>query len=140
MTENFRLPQGDPRQFATPDMMLGKGPFADPQTQASLHAAILQQSQKLAREAFHAVRDMGLLTPSYTTIKQDEKEPFMNFLDRLRNGLDRVPGMSLEVKGALGMQLAAENGNPACKKSSASFAMNSHLGRYDRGLFQSQNF
>lgn len=34
VTENSRLPQGDPRQFATPDMMLEKGPFTDPQTQA----------------------------------------------------------------------------------------------------------
>lgn len=31
--ENLRLSQGDLWQLATTDMMLGKGPFADPQTQ-----------------------------------------------------------------------------------------------------------
>ncbi|TRZ06529.1 hypothetical protein HGM15179_020578 [Zosterops borbonicus] len=111
MTENLGLSQGDPGQFTTPDMMLGKGPFAAPQAQAQLHAAILQQSQNLAKEAFHAVPDMGLLSPSYTTIKQEAKGTFMSFLDHLRDAIDRVPGMSPDVKTALGMQLAMENGN-----------------------------
>lgn len=91
MTENLGLPQGDPRQFATPDMMLGKGLFTDLQSQARLHVAILQQSQKLAWEAFHAVADMGLLTPSYTAIRQESKESFMNFLEMLLIGSQGCP-------------------------------------------------
>lgn len=38
--ENLRLPQGDPRELATPEMMLGRGLFADPQVEAHLHTAI----------------------------------------------------------------------------------------------------
>ena len=66
VSENLRLPQGDPRQFATLDMMLRKGHFADPQAQARLHTAILQQFCN-AREVFHAVPDMRLPAPSYTS-------------------------------------------------------------------------
>lgn len=114
--ENLRLPQGDPWQFATPDMMLGKGHFSDPQAQMRLHTAILQQSQKLARETFHAAADMGLPIPSYTAVRQESKESFMSFLDRLRDAPDWVPGMSPEVKNALGMQLSVENANPTRKR------------------------
>lgn len=88
MVENLGLPQGDPRQFATPDMMLGKEPFTDPQAQAHLHTAILQQSQQLAGKAFHAVPNMGLPSPSYTTVKQEAKETFMSFIDCLKGALD----------------------------------------------------
>lgn len=86
--ENLRLPQGDPRQLTTPDMVLGKEPFAVLQAQARLHAAVLQQSQKLAWEAFHAVPHMGLSSSSYTTIKQEVKETFMSFLDHFRGAID----------------------------------------------------
>lgn len=86
--ENLRLLQGDPWQLATPGMMLGKGSFADPQTQARLHTAILQQSQKLAREAFYTAPDMGLPSPSYTTTKQEANETFMSFLDHLIGAID----------------------------------------------------
>lgn len=91
MVENLGLPQGDPRQFPTPDVMLGKGPFAGLQTQACLHKAILQQSQKLAWEAFHAIPDRRLLPPSYTSIKQEAKETLMSFLDHFRGAIDQIP-------------------------------------------------
>ncbi|TRZ06875.1 hypothetical protein HGM15179_020234 [Zosterops borbonicus] len=86
VTENFSLPQGDPRQFT--DMLLGKGAYVNPQEQSKLDVAVLQQSQGLAREPLWAVSDMGLLKLSYVTIRQEPKETFMSFLDLLRGALD----------------------------------------------------
>ncbi|XP_061873531.1 uncharacterized protein LOC133628740 [Colius striatus] len=116
VVENMDLQQGDPRRVVTADMMLGKGAFADPQVQARLHEAILQQTQTLARQAFKIVPDMGVPVPSYTTIIQKPNEPFMTFLDRLRAALDRIPNMSAEVKAEIGLHLAVANANHDCKK------------------------
>ncbi|TRZ07616.1 hypothetical protein HGM15179_019493 [Zosterops borbonicus] len=140
VTENLSLPQEDPRQFATMDMLLGKGPHVNPQEQSKLDITVLQQSQRLAKEAFWAVSDMGLPKLSYITIRQGPKETFMGFLVHLRDALERVPGMSSNVKVAIREQLVVANVNPPVPENDILPATLGNFGRHDQGIFQGWNY
>uniref|UniRef100_A0A452GGM3 CCHC-type domain-containing protein n=1 Tax=Gopherus agassizii TaxID=38772 RepID=A0A452GGM3_9SAUR len=113
---NIDLDENNPLRYATQDMLMGSGVYADPQRQARLDPRILQQSQGLALAAFKDVPQMGKLIPPYAKIVQDPSEPYSTFLDRLREAIDRSPNLTAEAKAAVGLDIATQNANAICRR------------------------
>ncbi|XP_030414231.1 uncharacterized protein LOC115649438 [Gopherus evgoodei] len=116
LLRNIELDENNPLRFATQDMLMGTGTYADPQRQARLDPRILQQSQRLALAAFKDVPQIGKPNPPYAKIVQDPSEPYSTFLDRLREAIDRSPNLTAEAKTAVGLDLAIQNANAVCRR------------------------
>uniref|UniRef100_A0A8C3F333 Retroviral nucleocapsid Gag protein p24 C-terminal domain-containing protein n=1 Tax=Chrysemys picta bellii TaxID=8478 RepID=A0A8C3F333_CHRPI len=116
IVRNLDLPDDNPLKFASLDVLMGRGLYADPQVQARLDPRILQHSQELALAAFKEVPQMGRPTPPYAKITQALSEPYSTFLDRLREAIDRSPNLTAEAKAAVGLDLATQNANPVCRR------------------------
>ncbi|XP_074081375.1 endogenous retrovirus group K member 21 Gag polyprotein-like [Macrotis lagotis] len=95
---------------------MGKEPFADPQAQARLHDRILQQSQKCAMSVFHTLPQLGSPSLPYTKIQQKQDEPFMQFVDRLKEAVDLAPNIPPEMRTVIIKELSEQNANSNCKK------------------------
>ncbi|XP_030437834.1 endogenous retrovirus group K member 7 Gag polyprotein-like [Gopherus evgoodei] len=115
LIRNIDLSEDNLLRYATQDMLMGTGVYADPQRQARLDPQILQQSQGLALAAFKDVPHMGKPIPPYAKIVQDPSEPYSTFLDRLREAIDRSPNLTAEAKTAVGLDLATQNANAVCR-------------------------
>jgi len=63
-------------------------------------------------------------------IRQGPDEPYMHFIDRLKEGLDAAPNLPSEAKGAVGKDLAFQNANTQCQQIIASLPSGSTLSRY----------
>ncbi|XP_068277940.1 endogenous retrovirus group K member 7 Gag polyprotein-like [Nyctibius grandis] len=82
--------------------------------QARLNVEILQQSATLAREALRTLPEDGKVMPSYTKVKQEPNESYMQFFERLRLTLEKAL-LTDVAREALLMTLAVDNANPTCK-------------------------
>ncbi|XP_071664086.1 uncharacterized protein [Patagioenas fasciata] len=114
--ENVRLPADDPLRLASMDQLLGRGQYADGATQAALHPRILQQTQGLALAAVKELPNRGNPVPPYSTIEWDPGEPYMTFVDRLKEVIDASPNVTPEAKAAVGKDLAMMNANTQCQQ------------------------
>lgn len=105
----------DPRSWASPEMLTGRGEFADWQKQARLHPAILWQSQQLARDALEKVPEDGERVPAYSRVKQGYEEPFGQFVERLRAVLEKTH-LEEFTKTVILKTFVIQNANPACRR------------------------
>jgi len=86
---NLGQQQGDPLFAAGISQLMGEAPVAMPQLQARLTPEILRQSADLALQAILKVPDTGKAEKSFTTIKQGSSEPYMQFIDRLQDAINK---------------------------------------------------
>ncbi|OPJ69278.1 hypothetical protein AV530_012370 [Patagioenas fasciata monilis] len=114
--ENVHLPADDPLQLASMDQLLGRRQYADGAAQAALHPRILQQTQVLALAAVKELSNIGNPVPPYSTIKQDPGEPYVKFVDHLKEAIDASPNLTSEAKAAVGKVLAMMNANTQCQQ------------------------
>lgn len=113
--ENLGRPKGDPLRVIGTEALLREGNYAATMPQVQLNVAGLDQSKDLALGAFLKVPDAGKPHCSFTDIKQEPGEPFMQFIDKLKDSLDK----QLENEGAreiLLQKIAIENANEDCQK------------------------
>lgn len=94
---------------------MGAEPLVDPRLQAWLNDAIWRQSAQLALQALLKLPEIGRSQPSFTSIRQGVNEPYMQFIDRLRDSLNKQID-NHEAKEALMLKLAIENANTERKK------------------------
>lgn len=97
MVENLDLPAGDPLRFTTLEQLMGTGAYRDVQRQAALHHRVLWQSQNAALATFLALPQIGTPLRPYTKIIQEPDEPFLKFVDRLREAIDMAPDVTPEL-------------------------------------------
>jgi len=112
---NLGQQQGDPLFAAGISQLKGEPPSATPQLEARLAPEILQQSPDLVLQAILKVPDTGKAEKSFTTIKQGSSEPYMQFVDRLQNAINKQIE-NLEVKEAVLMKWVLEKANEDCKR------------------------
>jgi len=63
-------------------------------------------------------------------ICQGPDEPYMHFIDRLKEALDAAPHLPSEAKGAVGKDLAFQNANTQCQQIITSLPTGSTLSQY----------
>jgi len=112
---NLGPQQGDPLFAAGISQLMGEAPVATPQLQAQLAPEILQQSADLALQPIPKVLDTGKAEKPFMTIKQGSSEPYMQFIDRLQDAINKQTETS-EVKEAVLMKSALENANEDCRR------------------------
>lgn len=113
--ENLNRQPGDPHLGVGVEHLMGTGAFATPETQARLVPDILRESARLALRAFATILEMGRKPVSFTAIRQGKDEPYMQFIDPLREAVDRQFDHP-EAKKSLLRKLANENWNVDCRK------------------------
>ncbi|KAM9590948.1 endogenous retrovirus group K member 5 Gag polyprotein-like [Morphnus guianensis] len=112
---NLDRPEGDPRYMITTAQMMGTGDFADVNRQARLPVEALQESASLALKAMLTLPEAGKPQQSFTSIRQGNTEPYMSFIDHLRDAIEKQID-NADAKEALIIKLAMENANADCKK------------------------
>ncbi|KAK4805325.1 hypothetical protein QYF61_018188 [Mycteria americana] len=123
---NLGRQAGDPLAGAGIPQLMGTDPLLDPRLQARLDPNILRQSAALALQAMLRLPEVGKPEQSFTSIRQGLQEPYMQFIDRLRDALDKQIE-NREAKEALILKLAVENANTDCKKLLQAMPVNSTL-------------
>ncbi|KAJ7410261.1 hypothetical protein BTVI_53913 [Pitangus sulphuratus] len=97
------------------NILLGKGPYATSATQALIPVANLALAKNLALQALRKVPDAGTVTQSFTMIKQEVKEPLMQYAELLRNAInkqiDNVPAQEIVFKS-----IVIKNANEDCQR------------------------
>ena len=69
------------------DQILGKGCYANPQSQALYNEHDLSLSHKEALNAWDRHQDLGRRTESFIKVKQNPREPSSDFLQKLTKGV-----------------------------------------------------
>ena len=95
--------------------LMGEGVRATPQAQAQLDRQCLEQVKTLVLRAVRRVPDINSPDASFTSIRQEATEPYIKFLDRLQNSLERQVENEA-ARNVLLKQLAVENANADCRK------------------------
>ncbi|XP_017595458.1 PREDICTED: endogenous retrovirus group K member 113 Gag polyprotein-like [Corvus brachyrhynchos] len=96
--------------------LMGTGPYTDPAIQArAIPREALEGIRDAACQAFLKVPDAKTPQKSFTTIVQGPQEPYMQFIDRLKQALDCQVD-NAEAREILLLELAVENANADCKK------------------------
>uniref|UniRef100_A0A8V5GBF2 Uncharacterized protein n=1 Tax=Melopsittacus undulatus TaxID=13146 RepID=A0A8V5GBF2_MELUD len=113
--DNLARNPTDPLYGITSDMLLGRGQFHPDAVQAHMRVEVLQQAQQLALAALKAVPEAGKPNPSYTSVKQGATEPYMQFIDKLTEAIEKNIDLAPNAKESVLMSLAMENANPICK-------------------------
>lgn len=110
--------QQDPCFGAGVPQLLGWPPINNPQLQARLNPLILAQARDLGMQALMEVGKMALVTPtqSYVKIKQGPEEPYMQFIERLKDAMEKQIAND-DAKHLLILALARSNANEDCKKA-----------------------
>jgi len=130
MMQNLHLGADDPLRVVTLDQLMGTGAFRDRAALAVLHPQILQQSQSLALATLNELPQIGKPVSPYRQIRQGPDEPYMHFIDRLKEALDAAPNLPSGAKGAVGKDLAFQNANTQCQQIIASLPSGSTLSQY----------
>uniref|UniRef100_A0A8D0FT59 Integrase catalytic domain-containing protein n=1 Tax=Strix occidentalis caurina TaxID=311401 RepID=A0A8D0FT59_STROC len=112
---NLARQQGDPLYLIGFEQLTGTGAFLDIQLQARLPTEALRTTARLALKALMTLPEEGWVQWSYTQIRQGNQEPYMAFIDKLRDALNRQFANE-EAKMAILMNLAIENANEDCKR------------------------
>ena len=69
------------------DQILGVGAYADPQVQALYDEEVLSLCHKAALNALNRIQDPAKRVESYTRVRQGQREPFTDFVQRLIKAL-----------------------------------------------------
>lgn len=117
---------GDPLMGAGIPQLMGTEPLLDPRLQTRLNDAILRQSASLALQAMLKLLEVGKVEHSFTSIKQQVSEPYMQFIGRLWDAVDKQVD-DREAKEVLMLKLAVENANTDCKKIIQALPVNTTL-------------
>ncbi|KAJ7411997.1 hypothetical protein BTVI_47918 [Pitangus sulphuratus] len=113
--ENLTRADGDPLKAVGAQALMGQEPFSSPDLQATWHPSVLQEAQKLGMAALLQVMEMSAPRQRYTAIKQEHGEPFLKFIERLAQSLEKqVEDDTLRQK--LCLQLARDQANTDCRK------------------------
>lgn len=99
----------------TIDHLAGEGVHTDPNGQATLLREVLQNITEAARLAFLKVPDAKTLQQSFINIKQGPQEPYMQFVDKLKQTLERQIDKK-QAREIILLKLAIENANRDCKQ------------------------
>lgn len=100
----------------TIEHLTGTGPHLDPVTQArDIPREALDAVKEEAKKALFKVPDSQKPQKTFTTITQGPKEPYMQFIDRLKQTLERQIDNG-EAREILLLKLAVENANTDCRK------------------------
>lgn len=115
---SLAVPQQDPCFGAGVSQLLGWPPINNPQLQAHLNPLILAQARDLGIQALMEVGKMALVTPtqSYIKIKQGPEEPYKQFIERLKDAMEKQITDDV-AKNLLILPLARSNANEDCKKA-----------------------
>lgn len=115
---SLAVPQQDPCFGAGVSQLLGWPPINNPQLQARLNPLILAQARDLGIQALMEVGKMALVTPtqSYIKIKQGPEEPYKQFIERLKDAMEKQIADDV-AKNLLILTLARSNANEDCKKA-----------------------
>ena len=97
------------------DQILGEGPYSDPQEQALYDENILSICATAALRAWDRVQDSGQRVESYIRVKQGQREPFSDFLQRLTKAV-QIGIPDPEARNIVIESLAYENANVECKR------------------------
>ena len=128
MVNNLHQLNGhDPLRFVTLDQLMGTGQYCNGAAQAALHPRITQHSQALALEALQELPQIGKPRLPYHQVKQKPDEPYMQFIDRLKEALDTAPNLTPDAKTAVGKDLAYQNANQRCQQVIASLPRGASL-------------
>ncbi|NWS66193.1 GAK8 protein, partial [Crotophaga sulcirostris] len=117
----------DPLHGITPEMITGKGPFADMTVQLQYPNTLHHLTAQLARQAFYAVPDENPV-PSFTNVKQGLTESFIHFIDRLSAALASQTDMNEDTKQTMFKLLAFENANSKTKETLATLPKGADVG------------
>ncbi|XP_077642040.1 endogenous retrovirus group K member 8 Gag polyprotein-like [Lonchura striata] len=124
---NMELSQGDPLRFATLAQLMGRGQYLDPQRQAALGACLLGQSQAAALEAFALLLQVGRPKQPYLQIRQAGGEPFLAFVDCIKEGVEIAPDSPFNMKDTLVKEITVQNANANCKRLIATLSTGAML-------------
>ncbi|KQK76190.1 hypothetical protein AAES_141002 [Amazona aestiva] len=113
--ENLALGVRDPLRTITADTLLGQADFGANAAQAMICQAGLQQVKQLALCAMKTVPEADKHRQPFVLIEQEANEPFMKFLDRLNEALEKQIDNE-KAREYIFKQLAIENANPDCQK------------------------
>lgn len=105
---------GDPLHGVQIDMLLGQGPYADPNIQLTFLTEMHNTAADAARQALFLV-PYEKRPPSFTSIKQGVQDPYGNFVNCLVQALERAPDLTDEMRAQLLHMLAHENANSKAK-------------------------
>ncbi|TRZ10798.1 hypothetical protein HGM15179_016316 [Zosterops borbonicus] len=98
----------------TADQLAGEGAHTDPNAQAPLPREALEGVTEAARYALFKVPDAKTLQQSFINFKQAPQEPYMQFVDRLKQTLERQINNN-HAREVVLLKLAIENANEDCK-------------------------
>ncbi|RMC21245.1 hypothetical protein DUI87_02104 [Hirundo rustica rustica] len=94
----------------TIDHLVGEGVHTDPNGQAVLPREALEGITEAAHSSFLKVFDAKTIQQSFINIKQAPQEPYMQFVERLKQTLERSIDNDQEREVVL-LKLAIENAN-----------------------------
>lgn len=108
---------GDSQKAAlTLNHLAGEGDFARASAQArALPRVVLDEIREDAYRAFLSVPDADRPQKSFVDIRQGAKENYMQFVDRLKDALDKQISQQ-EAREFLLLKLAVENANADCQR------------------------
>lgn len=124
--QNLERQPDDPLMGARIPQLMGTEPLLDLRLQARLNDANLWHSASLALQAMLKLPEVGKPEPSSMSIRQQVSEPYMQFIDRLQDAVDKQIN-NREAKEALMLKLAVENGNTDCEKILQALPINTTL-------------
>lgn len=99
----------------TLEHLMGTGRYTNPAEQARFPREALEATREEAKRAFFKVPDSAKPQKAFTTITQEPREPYMQFIDRLKQALERQID-NTDAREILLLKLAVENANADCKK------------------------
>ncbi|TRZ06668.1 hypothetical protein HGM15179_020439 [Zosterops borbonicus] len=99
----------------TTDQLAGERAHTDPNAQAALPREALEGVTEAARYAFLKVPDAKAPQQSFINIKQAPQEPYMQFVDRLKQTLEKQIDND-QAKEVILLKLAVENANEDYKR------------------------
>ncbi|XP_027586400.2 endogenous retrovirus group K member 8 Gag polyprotein-like [Pipra filicauda] len=97
------------------DMLYGEGNYSNRGDQTRLDPKLLNTTKELALEAVKRVADAYVQAPSFTLINQGTKEPFVDFITRLKEAIARQVQQK-ESQEILFNRLVIEKANEDCQR------------------------
>ena len=104
----------------------GAGQFADPELQFRILPEVLRESARMVLRAFLTLPEAGKKPMSFTSIKQGVSEPYMTFIDRLCDVVEKQIEHP-ETRESLLIKFALKNANADCKKILITLPQNATL-------------
>ena len=100
------------------DMLQGVGQYATPQAQAEANGMLHRQCSEVALAAWKATPRSGAdkATNSFVNVRQGPNEPYIEFIDRLQQAIERQIAHP-EAAQIILLKIAFENANADCQSA-----------------------